>query len=120
MTSPTVEPVIVPLHHDESGSLRIGQTRVLLELISGPFATGPLLRNWYGPMIHCDCLTSTLSSHSLNRCIHLARAAPLQIFAAKSPKGKTELLLHRRSARYSAGQLARTEILSVWSGAYRV
>ena len=40
MSSPVLEPVIVPLHRDASGSLRVGQTRVLLELVVRAYRAG--------------------------------------------------------------------------------
>ncbi|MDA1229809.1 MAG: DUF433 domain-containing protein [Planctomycetota bacterium] len=40
MSTPTLEPVSVPLHQDASGALRIADTRVLLELIVRAFRAG--------------------------------------------------------------------------------
>lgn len=40
MMLPKLEPVSVPLQRDASGALRIGQTRVLLELIVRAFRNG--------------------------------------------------------------------------------
>jgi uncharacterized protein (DUF433 family) len=40
MNSATLEPLTVPLRRDGSGSLRVGKTRVLLELIIRAFRNG--------------------------------------------------------------------------------
>lgn len=40
MSTPTLEPVSVPLHLDTSGAFRISDTRVLLELVVRAFRAG--------------------------------------------------------------------------------
>lgn len=40
MSSPTLEPVSVPLHRDACGAFRIADTRVLLELVVRAFHAG--------------------------------------------------------------------------------
>jgi uncharacterized protein (DUF433 family) len=40
MTAPTIEPMTVPLHVDETGTIRVGGTRLLLDLVVGAFNDG--------------------------------------------------------------------------------
>ncbi len=40
MTSLVIEPLPVPLHEDETGAIRVGNTRVLLELVIRAFQDG--------------------------------------------------------------------------------
>ncbi len=40
MSTPLLEPMIVPLSRDDAGALRVGQTRVLLELVMRAWHAG--------------------------------------------------------------------------------
>ena len=40
MATATFEPIAVPLHEDEHGSIRVGETRVLLDLVIHTFRDG--------------------------------------------------------------------------------
>jgi uncharacterized protein (DUF433 family) len=40
MTAPTIEPMTVPLHVDETGTIRVGGTRLLLDLVIHQYQQG--------------------------------------------------------------------------------
>jgi uncharacterized protein (DUF433 family) len=111
MSTLTIEPLSVPLRQDESGAIRVGKTRVLLELVVREFRRGATpeaivqaydtldLRDVYAVLAYCLAHESDIDEY-LRQCDQDAEAVRREIEATQ-PRDPNlrEKLLARAKAR---------------------
>ena len=119
MSTLTIEPLSVPLRQDESGAIRVGKTRVLLELVVREFRRGATpeaivqaydtldLRDVYAVLAYCLAHESDIDEY-LRQCDQDAEAVRREIEATQ-PRDPNlrEKLLARAKARHVANRLVR-------------
>ena len=110
MPALTLEPLTVPLRRDETGAMRVGKTRVLLEIVVRAFRNGATpeaivksydtlnLRDVYAVLAYCLAHTEEIDEY-LRQCDEEAEAVRRMIEAAqpKDPNLRERLLARARA-----------------------
>ena len=84
MASSTFEPLVAPLREDEQGAIRVGNTRVLLDLVIHAF------RNGASPEAIVECYDALSLPDVYAVLTHPPRLAPAHLSSWPAPRPLTQ------------------------------